>query len=42
VDFWTEEGPIAEVRSIITEVRDGGDQALIELTRRYDGVDWRG
>ena len=27
------------VRSIIEEVRSKGDQALVELTRRYDGVD---
>ncbi|RJP31809.1 MAG: histidinol dehydrogenase [Actinobacteria bacterium] len=38
-DFWTEEGPVDEVRAIIARVRDEGDAALIDLTRRYDGVD---
>ncbi len=27
------------VREIIKEVREGGDRAVIELTKRYDGVD---
>jgi histidinol dehydrogenase len=34
-----EEGPVAAVRSIIEEVRSGGDAAVRELTRRFDGVD---
>jgi histidinol dehydrogenase len=38
-DFWMEQGPVDEVRSIIAKVRDEGDAALIELTRRFDGVD---
>lgn len=38
-DYWLEEGPIEEVRSIIEQVGKEGDRALIELTRRYDGVD---
>jgi len=38
-DFWTEEGPIQEVREIISRVRDGGDAALVELTLRFDGAD---
>jgi histidinol dehydrogenase len=38
-DFWLEEGPVEEVREIIARVRDEGDDALIELTRRFDGVD---
>jgi histidinol dehydrogenase len=38
-DHWMEEGPVDEVRGIIARVRDEGDAALIELTRRYDGVD---
>ncbi len=36
--FWNEEGPIEEVRAIIAEVRRGGDKALIDMTRRFDGV----
>ena len=38
-DFWLEEGPVEEVRSIIARVRDEGDTALLDLTRRFDGVD---
>jgi histidinol dehydrogenase len=38
-DFWLEEGPVDEVRSIIARVRDEGDAALLELTSRFDGVD---
>ena len=34
-----EEGPVAAVRSIIEEVRTGGDAAVRDLTRRFDGVD---
>lgn len=41
-DFWAEEGPIAEVREIISRVREEGDAALLELTRRFDGVDLAG
>ncbi len=33
------EGPIAEVRAIVAEVRAHGDAALREYTRRFDGVD---
>lgn len=40
--FWDEEGPIEEVRTIIDEVRKGGDRALLELTKRLDGVDLEG
>lgn len=32
-------GPVEEVRAIIEQVRTGGDRALIELTRRFDGVE---
>jgi len=38
-DFWMEEGPVEEVREIIALVRDTGDKALLEFTRRFDGVD---
>ncbi len=38
-NFWTEKGPLAEVRSIISEVERDGDRALLALTRRLDGVD---
>lgn len=38
-DFWTEGGPVNEVREIISEVERRGDSALLELTRRLDGVD---
>ncbi|OWY59955.1 hypothetical protein B7486_71785, partial [cyanobacterium TDX16] len=30
--------PVDAVRSIIAEVRAGGDVALLELTERFDGV----
>ncbi|MGO9560174.1 MAG: histidinol dehydrogenase [Acidimicrobiales bacterium] len=33
------EGPVAEVRAIVAEVRAHGDSALREYTRRFDGVD---
>lgn len=33
------DGPVKEVRAIIEQVRAGGDRALIELTRRFDGVE---
>jgi histidinol-phosphate aminotransferase len=33
------EGPVAAVREIIAAVRAGGDAALRELTRRFDGCD---
>jgi histidinol-phosphate aminotransferase len=33
------EGPTAAVREIIATVRAGGDRALRELTRRFDGCD---
>jgi histidinol dehydrogenase len=33
------EGPIAEVRTIISEVRTGGDAALRDFSRRFDGVE---
>jgi histidinol dehydrogenase len=33
------EGPVAEVRAIIADVRARGDVALRELTRRLDGAD---
>jgi len=38
-DFWMEEGPVEEVREIIAQVRETGDEALLEFTRRFDGVD---
>jgi len=41
-DFWMEVGPIDEVREIISQVKKGGDDALIELTARFDGVDLKG
>ena len=31
--------PIEAVRTIVEEVRERGDQALIELTKRFDKVD---
>jgi histidinol dehydrogenase len=34
-----EEGPVVAVRSIIEEVRSGGDAAIRDLTLRFDGVD---
>ncbi|HLI43230.1 MAG TPA: histidinol dehydrogenase [Acidimicrobiales bacterium] len=33
------EGPVAEVRAIVAEVRAHGDAALREYSRRFDGVD---
>ncbi len=30
--------PVAEVQALLDEVRTGGDEALRELTRRFDGV----
>ncbi|MHB1929575.1 MAG: histidinol dehydrogenase [Acidimicrobiales bacterium] len=33
------EGPTDAVRAILAEVRSGGDAALRDLTRRFDGVD---
>jgi histidinol dehydrogenase len=38
-DFWMEDGPVDEVRAIIAHVRDAGDEAILEYTRRFDGVD---
>jgi histidinol dehydrogenase len=38
-DFWTEKGPLGEVRSILKEVEERGDEALLEFTSRFDGVD---
>ncbi len=38
-DFWEEEGPLQEVRSIVARVREAGDDALLEFTRRFDGVE---
>ena len=38
-DFWMEGGPAAEVREIITRVREEGDAALIDLTREFDNAD---
>ncbi len=32
------EGPVASVRAILGQVRKGGDQALVALTERFDGV----
>ena len=37
-DFWTEEGPIQEVREIISRVRDGGDAAPVVI----EEVKWLG
>ena len=31
--------PVADVTTLVGEVRDGGDAALRELTRRFDGAD---
>ena len=33
------EGPVEAVRAIIAEVRERGDAALVEFTRRFDGVE---
>jgi histidinol dehydrogenase len=33
------EGPVADVRAIIAEVRRGGDAAVRDFTKRFDGVD---
>lgn len=33
------EGPLEVVRSIIGDVRDRGDEVLLELTSKFDGVD---
>ncbi|MGO9198865.1 MAG: histidinol dehydrogenase [Acidimicrobiales bacterium] len=33
------EGPVAEVRAIVADVRAHGDTAVREYTRRFDGVD---
>jgi histidinol dehydrogenase len=33
------EGPVAEVRAIIADVRERGDEALRELTKRFDGAE---
>lgn len=38
-DFWSEEGPLEEVRTIIERVRRDGDRALLEFSRTLDGVD---
>ena len=38
-DFWTEKGPVEEVRSILKEVEERGNEALLEFTDRFDGVD---
>ena len=38
-DFWSEEGPLEEVRAIIERVRKEGDSALLEYSRTLDGVD---
>jgi len=38
-DFWLDEGPVDEVRRIITRVREEGDAALQALTLDFDGVD---
>lgn len=38
-NFWMEEGPVSEVRSILEEVQKAGDKALLEFTGRFDGVD---
>jgi histidinol dehydrogenase len=35
----TGEAPVAEVRAILAAVRAGGDTALREFTRRFDGAD---
>lgn len=40
-NYWLEEGPLEEVRSIIEQVRREGDAALVELTSKYDGADLR-
>ena len=33
------EGPLDEVRAILTDVRQRGDIALLEMTSRFDGAD---
>ncbi len=33
------EGPVEAVRAIIAEVRERGDEALLEFTKRFDGVE---
>lgn len=38
-DFWSDGGPVQEVRDIISQVAKDGDRALRELTKRLDGVD---
>src|SRR4030042_3686368 len=37
-NFWSECGPVDEVRGIISDVERRGDAALFELTARFDGV----
>ncbi|MDY6794263.1 MAG: histidinol dehydrogenase [Actinomycetota bacterium] len=39
--FWSEKGPLEEVRKIINEVEQQGDEALYELAMRFDGIDLR-
>jgi len=39
VDFSTDDGVEAAVREIITAVRQHGDAAVQEFTRRFDGID---
>ena len=33
------QAPTSEVRKIISEVREGGDTSIRELTKRFDSVD---
>jgi histidinol dehydrogenase len=40
-NFWTEGGPVDDVRGIIAEVERRGDEALLEFTESLDGVDLR-
>ncbi|MCB1255876.1 MAG: histidinol dehydrogenase [Microthrixaceae bacterium] len=34
-----EDGPVQAVRQILSDVRERGDEALLELTAKFDGVD---
>lgn len=38
---WTEPEVIAAVRTIVDDVRERGDAAVLDATRRFDGVDLR-
>ncbi len=38
-DFWMEKGPVEEVKDIIARIREDGDAAVVEMTKRFDEVD---